>query len=49
MLAPAQGGRSGWQVENGGGGPISDVTVATENGAQLVVYYGIGPDWQEVH
>ena len=47
VLAPVQGGRSGWKVENGGGGPISDVTVTTTNGAQVVVYHGSGPDWQE--
>jgi hypothetical protein len=47
VMAPVQGGRSGWKVENGGDGPISGVTVATTNGAQVVVYHGSGPEWQE--
>jgi hypothetical protein len=46
VIAPAQGGRSGWKVENNSDASISDVIVATTNGAKVVVYYGRGPEWQ---
>jgi hypothetical protein len=45
VMAPAQGGRSGWKVENTSDASISDVTIQTTTEAQIVVYYGRGPEW----
>jgi hypothetical protein len=45
VMEPVQGGRSGWKVENTSDASISDVTIQTTTEAQIVVYYGRGPEW----